>query len=229
MTPSIEAPTASTSAASIRHLLVIANPAPDSFDHAIVATYAAEAARSGQDTVVRDLYAMGFDPILKADERPLHGARVHAPDVDHELELVGAADIIVLVYPIWFGLPPAMLKGYVDRVLGAGYSFRDVHDRTGQPALQGKPLLSFSTSGTSQPWLDEQGQVMSLRQIWDVYLWQGFGMKQSEHIMIDSVVPNISATYAAEQLERVRSTAERTCAMLASNRHAVRSAKVMRR
>jgi len=111
-----------------------------------------------------------------------------------------------------------MLKGYVDRVLGAGYSFRDMVGQVGQHALKGKPLLSFSTSGTSHPWLDTQGQEVSLREIFDVYLWRGFAMKQSEHIMIDNVVPNISAHYAAEQLERVRQTAERTCAMLADQR-----------
>jgi NAD(P)H dehydrogenase (quinone) len=85
--------------------------------------------------------------------------------------------------------------------------------------LRGKPLLSFSTSGTSQSWLNEQGQAVSLREIFDVYLWRGFGMKQSEHIMIDSIVPNLSQTYAAEQLERVRATAVRACSMIASVGH----------
>lgn len=212
--------------APIRHLLINANPSPDSFDHAIVETYTAEAARHGHETIVRDLYAMGFEPRLKVEERPLHGAYIQSADVAHELWLIDAAAIIVLVYPIWFGLPPAILKGYVDRVLGAGYSFRDVHDKAGQSALRGKPLLSFSTSGTSLPWLDEQSQVVSLREIWDVYLWRGLGMKQSEHVMIDSVVPNISAAYAAEQLERVRATADRTCAMLASDRYRSPTASV---
>ncbi|MFK3888767.1 NAD(P)H-dependent oxidoreductase [Sphingomonas sp. NPDC079357] len=214
----------------IRHLLVYANPAADSFDHAIVERYVAETSRRGQETIVRDLYAMAFDPVLKAEERPLHGGGwTPTPEIATELELIASADILVLVYPIWFGLPPAILKGYVDRVLGAGYSFRDMHDQSGQAALEGKPLLSFSTSGTSDAWLSEHGQPMSLRTIFDVYLWRGFCMKQSEHITIDSVVPNISTAYAAEQLERVRSTAERTCSTLASDRHAGYTARVMAR
>lgn len=213
----------------IRHALVYVNPSPNSFDHAIVDTYRAEAAKRGQEVVVRDLYGLQFDPVLRAEERPLHGAWTPSPDVATELEILGSSDILVLVYPIWFGMPPAMLKGYVDRVLGAGYSFRDVHDRVGQDVLKHKPLLSFSTSGTSRPWLDEQGQVMSIREVFDAYLWRGFGMKQSEHIMIDSVVPNLSDLYAREQLERVRETAERTCSMLASHRHAMHTADVMAR
>jgi NAD(P)H dehydrogenase (quinone) len=202
----------------IRHLLVYVNPSPDSFDHAIVERYMAEVRSHGQEVVVRDLYGLNFDPVLKAQERPLHDAWTPAPDVAAELGFLIASDIVVLVYPIWFGMPPAMLKGYVDRVMGAGYSFRDLVGQVGQHALKGKPLLSFSTSGTSQPWLDSQGQVMSIREVFDVYLWRGFAMQQSEHVMIDNVVPNLSAAYAAQQLDRVSETAARTCAKLADRR-----------
>ena len=198
------------------HLVICANPSPGSFDHSIVAAYAEAVTGCHQEVVVRDLYALGFDPVLRSAERPLHGDWSPAPDVAEELDHLARCDILVLVYPIWFALPPAILVGYVDRVLGAGYSFRDLHDQVGQPALRGKPLLSFSTSGSSQSWLNEQGQPLSLREIFDVYLWRGFGMKQSEHVTIDSIVPNVSQTYAAEQLERVRATAVRACSTIAS-------------
>lgn len=216
------------SEAALRHHLVFAHPSRTSFDGQIVDAYVETAHRLGQEVIVRDLYAMNFDPVLRDEERPLHGDGRVSPDVAAELELLRLADVLVFVYPIWFALPPAMLKGYVERVLGAGYSFRDLRAQVGHPALKGKPLLSFSTSGTSLPWLSEQGQVLSLREIFDVYLWPGFGMQQSEHIMIDSVVPDMGAHYAAEQLERVRTTAERTCAKLLGDRHAARKAAVLR-
>ncbi|MFL0585436.1 NAD(P)H-dependent oxidoreductase [uncultured Sphingomonas sp.] len=213
----------------IRHHLVLANPSRTSFDGQIVDTYVETVERLGQQVVVRDLYAMGFDPVLRNEERPIEGDGQLSDDVAAELELLGASDILVLVYPIWFALPPAILKGYVDRVLGSNYSFRDVQAQAGHPAVKGKPLLSFSTSGTSLAWLHEKGQVGSLREIFDAYLWQGLGMTRAEHIRIDSVVPDMDADYAAEQLERVRSTAERTCAMLLSDRHSARTAGVMSR
>lgn len=214
---------------AIRHHLVLANPRRTSFDGQIVDTYVETVERLGQQVVVRDLYAMGFDPVLRNEERPIEGDGQLSDDVAAELELLGASDILVLVYPIWFALPPAILKGYVDRVLGSNYSFRDVQAQAGHPAVKGKPLLSFSTSGTSLAWLHEKGQVGSLREIFDAYLWQGLGMTRAEHIRIDSVVPDMDADYAAEQLERVRSTAERTCAMLLSDRHSARTAAVMSR
>ncbi|MCD2314721.1 NAD(P)H-dependent oxidoreductase [Sphingomonas sp. IC-11] len=213
----------------IRHHLVFANPNRGSFDGQIVDAYVEAAERHGQKVIVRDLYAMGFDPVLRDEERPLHGNGEISSDVAAELELLQTAQILVLVYPIWFALPPAIMKGYVDRVLGSGYSFRDVQQQSGHPALRGKPLLSFSTSGTSLSWLHEKGQVGSLREIFDAYLWQGFGMQQAEHIRIDSVVPDMKADYAAQQLDRVRATAERTCAMLLSARHSQRTDAVMSR
>lgn len=199
----------------LQHLLVHANPSADSFGHAIVNAYVDTVRGCGQDVVVRDLYAMKFDPVLQAQERPGSDHWTASPDVAPELDLVNAADILVLVYPIWFGLPPAILKGYVDRVLGANYSFREFTSQAGRPGLAGKPLLSFSTSGAPLSWLDEQGQPLSLREIFDVYLWRGFCMKQSEHVMIESVVPNMSTAYAAQQLQRVREVANRTCLKLA--------------
>lgn len=212
-----------------RHLIVIANPSPLSFGHAIVNAYTNVAERHRQAVEVRDLYAIGFDPVLRAAERPTEPGWVPPADVTAEVEHVGRSDVLVFVYPIWFGLPPAMLKGYVERVLGAGYTFRDLQARRGQPAIAGKPLLSITTSGTSLPWLNEQGQVLSLKEVFDVYLWQGLGMSQAEHLRIDSVVPDMKADYAAEQLERVKETAERTCAMLATGRFREQAEAAMRR
>lgn len=197
------------------HLIVCANPSLESFDHAIVKAYADTVRTEGQHVVIRDLYAFRFDPVLKQEERPGHGDRTLSRDVAAELAFVQRADVLVMVYPIWYGLPPAILKGYIDRVLGADYSFREFHDQKGQPSLKGKPLVSISTSGLPLTWLRDRGQVTSLREIVDVYLWRGFGMKQSQHLMIDSIVPNMSTAYAERQLERARDTARQTCAMLA--------------
>lgn len=214
---------------AFNHLLVLANPAADGFDHAIAAAYAQEVERLHQSVQVRDLYALGFDPVLRADERPTEPGWSPSPDVAAELDLVRQCDILVLIYPIWFGLPPAMLKGYVERVLGAGYSFRDLQAATGQPPVAGKPLLSFSTSGASLPWLHEQGQVLSLKDIFDVYLWRGLGMSQADHVRTDSVVPGMNAAYATEQLERVRQAAEKACANLASGRYRAQAEAALRR
>lgn len=212
-----------------RHLVVLANPTPEGFDHAIVDAYREAVAANHHSVEVRDLYALGFDPVLRTSERPTEPGWSPAADVAAELAHLERCDIVVFVYPIWFGLPPAMLKGYVERVLGAGYTFRDLQAASGQSVVAGKPLLSFSTSGASLPWLNEQGQVLSLKEVFDVYLWRGLGMGQAEHIRIDSVVPDMDASYAGEQLERVRQAADKACAMLADGRYRAQAQAALQR
>ncbi len=202
-----------------RHLLVLANPSANSFDHSIAAEYAGVVKDNGQHIVIRDLYATGFDPVLKATERPAGAEWTPAPDVVEEIELLRTADLLVFVYPIWFGLPPAMLKGYVERVVGAGYTVNDLQGAVGQPVVQGKPLISFSTSGASYEWLNSQDQVQALKTIFDVYLWRGLAMSRAEHYRIDSVGPAMDPAYAAEQLAHVREAAQNCCARLASGQY----------
>ncbi|KER38118.1 hypothetical protein AL00_01960 [Sphingobium indicum F2] len=215
----IMADTSSDSQQASKHLLVLANPSPQSFDHSIASAYTGVVKDNRQQIVIRDLYAIGFDPVLKASERPTGSSWSPAPDIEPELDLLRSADLLVFVYPIWYGLPPAMLKGYVERVLGANYSFKDMQGAVGQPAVQGKPLVSFSTSGAPLPWLEDQEQVRSLKAVFDVYLWRGLVMSRAEHYRIDSVVPDMDAGYAAEQLDRVRRAAQNCCEMLVSGQY----------
>jgi NAD(P)H dehydrogenase (quinone) len=201
-----------------RHLVVLANPEPAGFDHALAAAYVEAVEQGGQEAVLRDLNAIGFDPVLKTGERP--GARPApiADDVAREIAELEACRVLTLIYPIWFGGPPAILKGYVDRVLGADYDFRRFHDGAGQLHLKGKRLLSISTSGTPLPWLDERGQTVALRMGFDVYLERGFGLRDLGHLRIDNVMPNMSCAYAEQQMERVRDAARRACEAVAAFR-----------
>jgi len=199
-----------------RHLIILANPAPASFDHALAAAYEETVRAAGQDIAVRDLYAMGFDPLLKASERATAGPVKLAADVETELAALDTADILVLIYPIWFGAAPAILKGYVDRVFGANYSYRDMYDRPGQVHLKGKRMLSITTSGTPLGWLEERGQVKALRTAFDVYLQRGFGLRDLGHVTIDAVIPNMSSNYAKQQIDRVREVARQACQALVS-------------
>src|SRR5687768_15453082 len=112
--------------APVQHLLILGHPDPGSFNHAVAARYA-EVVRSNYQAIeVRDLYAMGFDPLLKDTERPRHGPVNSSPDVRHEMDLIDRSDVISFVYPLWFGTPPAIIKGYIDRVFGAAFLLSDL-------------------------------------------------------------------------------------------------------
>ena len=128
-----------------RHAVILCHPDPHSFNRGVADAYCAAVRKCGQDVVVRDFYAMGFDPVLKGHERPTGADFTPSPDVRRELDLLRPCDVFVLVYPIWFGTPPAMLKGYVERVLGAGVDPKSVRARAGTSFLAGKRLLSFTS------------------------------------------------------------------------------------
>ena len=151
-----------------------------------------------------------------------------APELEvvYDLTEIRRCDVIVFVYPIWFGGPPAMIKGYVDRVLGAGFKPSHDHAQAHNPFLKGRHMISFSTSASTQAWLGEQGQLTSLRDGFDRYLGTIFQLAATEHVHIEAVVEGLSKQYAAEQLELVREAARKTCATALEAAHRAEMARL---
>jgi NAD(P)H dehydrogenase (quinone) len=205
--------------ANIRHLVVIGHPATDSFNHALARAYCEAVAACGQVAVQRDLYALGFDPLLRAHERPgVPGHRI-SEDVREELELVRSCRSITLVYPIWYGMPPAIITGYVDRVLGAGLGPQSIRDGEPHALLAGKQLVLLTTSGSTLPWLAAQGQWHGLRQAFDYYLSTIFSFEDCAHEHFDAIVSPLQPSYAAECLGLARQRARTTCSALLGEAH----------
>jgi len=198
-----------------RHAVILCHPDPSSFNHAIAGAYCDAVRAAGQEVVLRDLYAVGFDPVLKAAERPTNVAAVYGTDVLAEVDAIAGCDVFVLVYPIWFGTPPAMLKGYVERVFGAGVQPEALQGRVRTDLLGGKRLVSFSTSAASKVWLDEQGQAQGLNSVFDQYIVHAFGMRSQEHRRFAHIVPGLNARFADQYLREVAVQAQRTCAQIA--------------
>ncbi len=198
-----------------RHAVILCHPDPTSFNHAVAGAYCDAVRAAGQAVVLRDLYAIGFDPVLKAAERPTNVAAVYSQDVLDEIDMIAGCDAFVLVYPIWFGTPPAMLKGYVERVFGAGVQPEALQGRVRTDLLGGKRLLGFSTSAASKIWLDEQGQGQGLNSVFDQYLVHAFGMRSQEHRRFAHITHDLSQHFADQYLRDVAAQAQRTCAQIA--------------
>lgn len=142
--------------------LVHAHPEPRSFVAAMRDTVREAFETRGDTVTVSDLYAMGFNPVLSAAdfeerERPGHlayaleqrhafAAGTLAPDIRAEVEHVLAADLLAFTFPVfWFG-PPAILKGWIERVFLSGpfYGGRRVYERGG---LAGKRAFAAASLG----------------------------------------------------------------------------------
>jgi NAD(P)H dehydrogenase (quinone) len=206
-----------TASVTPRHTVILANPSRDSFDAALAHHYCNSVQECGQDAAIHDLYAMGFDPILKDDERPGTTGYARSPDVSAEIGLLQGSQVIVLVYPIWFGMPPAIMKGYVDRVLGAGVTPGEIMGHAGQGVLTGGRLLSITTSGASEIWLDEEGQIDALRHMFSGYLAEAFSMKSVDYLHFGGIVEGLSQNFADQYLRDVHDRARLLCATVAAD------------
>jgi len=211
-----------------KHVVVLCHPEETSFNMSVAREYCSAVAAHGHEVVLRDLYRMAFDPVLKAHEQPQSRAYARSADVSDEMAVIAGASVYVLVYPVWFGTPPAMLKGYVERVLGSGFSHRDVRERAVHPLLTGKHLLSFTSSGTTKQWLDQEGAWLSLRNVFDYYLEKAFSMRSSEHVHFSAIVEGLADQFVQENLADVRTAARKMCSIVGSERHRAAAQKAMK-
>lgn len=131
--------------------VILAHPDPDSFNHAIAAKVDETLQRKGIRVRLHDLYREKFNPLLSAAEIE-RDAELPAAVEKHCREIV-QADLIIIVHPNWWGQPPAILKGWVDRVIrpGVAYEFLEGDSGEGVPRglLQAQLALVFNTSNTA--------------------------------------------------------------------------------
>jgi NAD(P)H dehydrogenase (quinone) len=120
----------------LRALLIQAHPSPDSFAISAAREAAGALARAGHAVDVLDLYAEGFDPVLSRESlRHYLDAPANRAGVETYVERLLAADALIFVFPVWHDGPPAILKGYFDRVFLRGVVF-EVVEGVFYPRLQ---------------------------------------------------------------------------------------------
>lgn len=133
-------------------LVVVAHPCADSLTHALAARAESGLRSAGYDVEVLDLYAIGFRAALSAEERAAYheDEPILDPMVAEHAALMTTATAVVFVYPTWWSGLPAILKGWLERVMvpGVGFVF---DERTGKvkPGLGNvRHLVGISTYGS---------------------------------------------------------------------------------
>jgi NAD(P)H dehydrogenase (quinone) len=192
----------------MKHAIIVAHPKPDSLTGAVARTYADALRGFGEEVVVRDLYAIGFDPCLKAEEIPGPSGYQAAPDIAAERQLLAEVKVFTFVYPLWFNAPPAILKGYVDRVFSMGFGYLPVVGGT-EPGLEGRQLMSFSSSGAPDAWVADTGALDALGQVFDGHVAAVCGLTVIDHVHFGGMVPGITEEAFQDTLDAVRAAARR--------------------
>lgn len=145
--------------------IVLAHPEPKSFNGHLVNVAQASLQDSGYRVTVSDLYSMNFDPCEKsefyvnpqnssrfnvqAEQRYASSQQTIPQDIKEEIEKLDSADLLILQYPMWWHLPPAMLKGWFDRVFLYGEVYTS-KKRFEAGRFKGKRAMLSVTVGTSR-------------------------------------------------------------------------------
>lgn len=192
----------------MKHAIIFAHPKPDSLTGAVARTCADALRALGEDVLVRDLYAIGFDPCLKAREIPSLKGYEPGPDVTAERELLSEVQVFTFVYPLWFNAPPAILKGYVDRVFSMGFGYLPAFGGT-EPGLAGRQLISFTSSGAPDAWVARSGALEALGKVFDGHIAAMCGLTVIDHVHFGGMVPGITEEAFEDTLEAVRAATRR--------------------
>jgi putative NADPH-quinone reductase len=170
-------------------IVIVAHPNVKSFNRAIADAVAKTLRRNGHNIMFHDLYEERFDPVLPGDEI-LKEADLKT-DIKVYCAEVAAAGGFVIIHPNWWGQPPAILKGWVDRVLrpGVAYEFQEGDSGEGVPIglLIAKAAIVFNTSNTPN---EREAQVFGdpLETLWKDCVFGLCGVKNFYRKMFGVII-----------------------------------------
>ncbi|MEI4770053.1 NAD(P)H-dependent oxidoreductase [Psychrobacillus sp. FJAT-51614] len=147
-------------------LIVYAHPEPQSFTHALKEKAVQTLLKAGHKVEVSDLYFDHFNPVagrhdfkLQGDPSKFHyqSEQLYASEHDHfsddiarEQEKLLNLDLCILVFPLWWGGMPAILKGWFDRVLAYGVAYSDGQRFSKGYFKKRRGIIALTTGGTKQ-------------------------------------------------------------------------------
>lgn len=146
----------------MKHLIVFANPKKESFTRAIVEAIVEKLQSKEEDPVVRDLYAIGFNPVLTEKDMEMLAKGETPADIAQEQRYITDAEVITFVFPLWWSTAPAILKGYIDRVFSYGFAYK--YGPTGMEGLlKGKKAVMIVPMGNTKESLRKTGMKEALK------------------------------------------------------------------
>jgi NAD(P)H dehydrogenase (quinone) len=130
--------------------VILAHPDKNSFNYAIAEAAVKALREDGHEVAYHDLYREKFPPVIPTEEIP---RRAKLPKIiAKHCEEIAEAQGIIVVHPNWWGQPPAILKGWIDRILrpGVAYTFAEGDNGEGDliGLLKADTLLIFNTGNT---------------------------------------------------------------------------------
>ncbi len=131
----------------MKTLVVFTHPNHQSLSYALLQKVIQGSSENSHITEMQvlDLYEDGFNPALIFNEKKRRRNMHTDPKLETYRNQIVWADKIVFVYPIWWGRPPAMLMGYIDKIFVSGFAYKDKGGYLPEGLLKGKSVVCIST------------------------------------------------------------------------------------
>lgn len=190
--------------------VILGHPYEKSFNHAIAQTVVQSLEDLGHEVFFHDLYLENFDPKITGHELAEDDISFDKLVEKHCREIM-IANAIVIIHPNWWGMPPAILKGWIDRVLRpeVAYSFAGDDNGSGIPTglLQADMAIVLNTSNTEEM---REASVFGdpLETIWKNCIFDFCGVKRFHRIMF-RIIANSTPLQRKQWLTEVKETISR--------------------
>lgn len=172
-----------------KHMVIFSDPNYDSFIRNVFETVVDFFSNEGgHDVVARDLYAMGFKPVLDQQDLEDFKQGIISMDITQEQRAIDAADVITIVSPLWWGSMPAMLKGYIERIFTYGYAYKIGEDPLSPIGLlKGKKVLLLTTIAGPDELYKQKGMYEAIAKTWDWAVFEFCGMEVIGHLYFPGI------------------------------------------
>lgn len=168
----------------MKHLIIYAHPNESSLNHQFLQIIVESLQTQNNEIEVRDLYKINFDPILSLNDMREQRMGKISEDVKREQDFISWADHITFIYPIWWTGMPAILKGYIDRVMSYGFAYR--YDQGVQKGLlKGKQTVIVNTQGKSHNEYESTGMDKALLLTSDDGIFTYCGLIVNRHFFFE--------------------------------------------
>ena len=169
----------------MKTLLLLGHPKPNSLNHAIAEKSALVLKALGHEVTAHDLYQERFDPVLPWNEENLPEEKLPV-FVQNHLRTFKEAEGVIFIHPNWWGGPPAILRGWIDRVVRTNSCYNFTKDGV-VSYVNNKIVQVFSTSNTPR---DVEMNVYGdpIENFWKTVVFGLIGYKSFERRNFESVV-----------------------------------------
>lgn len=165
--------------------VIVAQNKNESFNHAIAETAVSALRELKHEVKLHDLYQEGFDPVLPIGEEKLPEEALPQTIRDY-LSEIREADGLIFIHPNWWGGPPAILRGWVDRVFRQGSVYNFTPD--GPVSYIGDKIVQiFSTSNTPRDF-ELNFYKDPIENFWKVVVFGLLGSKSFERRNFEQII-----------------------------------------